>query len=237
MTHQVHLGYAFSDRLTDPVLLASYQALLSSEERVRCQRFHFAKDRHQYLVAHALARTMLSRHADVRPEDWTFTTNSYGRPEIAGPEGAPPLRFNLSHTTGLVACAVALDREVGVDVENMTRPGEYVEMARRYFAPSEAAHVESLPIEHQQETFFAYWTLKESYIKARGMGLALPLADFAFQLEPGQPVHITFTASIEDNPSSWRFEQHRPGRQHQMALAVRCQPWERMSVLMEEVVP
>jgi 4'-phosphopantetheinyl transferase len=235
--HEVQIGYVFSDNLTDLSLLAGYQALLSPDEQARCRRFHFARDRHQFLVARVLARTLLSRYVAVRPEEWTFATNAYGRPEIAGPDCAPPLRFNLSHTAGLVACAVAWDREVGVDVENTTRPGGYTDLARRFFAPSEAAHIESLPAGNQQETFFAYWTLKESYIKARGLGLALPLADFAFRLEAGQSVQITFAGSIEDDPSSWWFEQFRPSAHHHMALAVRRRQGERIDVISTEVVP
>ena len=232
---EVHLWYVFSDRLTDPALLAGYQALLSTEERARGQRFHFAKDRHQFLVTRVLARTTLSRYVGVPPEAWSFVPNRYGRPEIAGPEGAPPFRFNLSHTAGLVAIAVAWDREVGVDVENVERPGGYVELARRFFAPSEAAHVEALPAELQQESFFAYWTLKESYIKARGMGLALPLADFAFRLAPGQPPRIAFSGSIDDDASSWQFAQYRPSTRPQMALAVGCRPFEELEVKVREV--
>jgi 4'-phosphopantetheinyl transferase len=235
--HESHVWYVFPDRLTDPALLQAYQVLLSPEEHARQQRFHFALDRHLFLVARALVRTVLSRYASVPPEAWGFTPNRYGRPEITSPADAPPLRFNLSHTSGLVACAVAWDQEIGVDVEHVGRPGSYVDLARRYFAPSEAARVEALPAEQQQEAFFDYWTLKEAYIKARGMGLALPLADFAFCLEPGQPVRISFTGTIEDDPSSWQFTQLRPSEQHKLAVAVRRPPGHDVGVKARETIP
>jgi 4'-phosphopantetheinyl transferase len=229
----VHLWYVFSDQLTDPELLARYRSLLSPDEAARLERFMLAKDRHQGLIARALVRTTLSRYADVRPADWQFTTNRYGRPEIAGPVNAS-LRFNLSHTRGLVACAVAWEREVGVDVENLERPGEYVHLAQRFFAPGEAAHVASLPVEQQREVFFDYWTLKESYIKARGMGLALPLGDFAFRLD--EPVTIKFTGSITDDPASWRFSRLRVSDQHKLALAVQCAS-EELTITARETTP
>src|SRR5262249_31588197 len=203
------------------------------DEAARLERFMLAKDRHQGLIARALVRTTLSRYADVRPADWQFTTNRYGRPEIAGPVDTA-FRFNLSHTRGLVACAVAREREVGVDVENVERPGEFVHLAQRFFAPSEAAHVASLPAEQQREVFFDYWTLKESYIKARGMGLALPLADFAFRLDA--PVTITFTGSITDDPASWHFSRLRLSDQHKLALAVRCAS-EELTITPRETTP
>jgi 4'-phosphopantetheinyl transferase len=215
---EVHVWYAFPDRFTDPALLANCETLLSPEEKARLKRFLFAKDRHQRLVAWSMVRATLSRYADVRPELWRFSTNSYGRPEIASPV-VGPLRFNLSHTDGLIVCAVAWDRQIGVDVENVERPGSCADLAKRFFAPSEADHVGALPAERQQDVFFDYWTLKESYIKARGMGLALPLEDFAFRLD--EPVTISFTGTIDDDPASWQFERLRPSDAHKAAVAVR----------------
>jgi len=230
---EVHVWYVFSDRLNDSELLTRYQAMVSSDEAARQQRFVREKDRHQHLVARALVRATLSRYAAVPPEAWSFRPNRYGRPEIAGPIQTP-LRFNLSHTRGLVVCAVAWNREVGVDVENLERPGDYVHLAKRFFAPSEAAHVASLPVERQRDVFFAYWTLKESYIKARGMGLALPLGDFAFRL--GDPVTIAFSGSIADDPASWQFRRSQLGAHHRMALALRTGN-EAIEVTMRETVP
>jgi 4'-phosphopantetheinyl transferase len=215
----IHVWYVFSDRVTEPGLLARYEALMSPDEKARQQRFLVAEARHQHLIARALVRTTLSRYVDVPPQAWTFAPNRYGRPEIAGPSQTR-LRFNLSHTRGLVVCAAAWEREIGVDVENITRPGEYVHLAQRFFAASEAAHVASLPTDQQRDVFFDYWTLKESYIKARGMGLALPLGDFAFQLD--EPATIGFSGSIQDDPASWRFSRMRLGTQHKLALAMRC---------------
>src|SRR5215471_9803278 len=190
---EVHVWYVFSDRVTDPELLARFEALMSPEEKARRDRYMQAKDRHQHVIARAVVRTTLSRYAEVPPEAWTFAPNSYGRPEISGPIETG-LRFNLSHARGMVVCAVGWNREIGVDVEDVERPGEYVHLAERFFAASEAAHVASLPANQQSDAFFDYWTLKESYIKARGMGLALPLGDFAFRLE--EPVTISFSGSI-----------------------------------------
>jgi 4'-phosphopantetheinyl transferase len=216
---EVHIWYVFSDRVTDPELLGRYESLMSTDEKARQKRFMMAESRHQHLIARALVRTTLSRYADVPPQAWTFAPNRYGRPEISGPIQTT-LRFNVSHARGLVVCAAAWECEIGVDVENVERPGEYVHLAQRFFAASEAAHVASVPAERQRDVFFDYWTLKESYIKARGMGLALPLGDFAFRLD--EPVTITFTGSIDDDPASWRFRRLRLSEQHKLALAVRC---------------
>ena len=102
--------------------LDAYRRLLTADEHERMARFVFERDRRAFLLTRALVRTTLSRYAAVAPADWRFIANVHGRPEILDrPEGVPDLRFNISHTDGLIACAVTIGREVGVDVENIGR--------------------------------------------------------------------------------------------------------------------
>jgi 4'-phosphopantetheinyl transferase len=232
----VHVWYVFSDRAADADLLRQYEALLTDEERARWRRFAIADKRHEFLVARALVRTTLSRYASVEPVAWRFAPGPHGKPEIATPP-ALPLRFNLSHTRGLVACAVARDREIGVDVEDMGRRPAPLHLARRYFAPPEVAHLESLSAERQPEVFFDFWTLKEGYLKARGVGLGLPLHDFWFHLAADRPPTITFAPSLDDNPSAWQFAQARPSECHKLSLAVRVSSAEHATMTVRETLP
>jgi 4'-phosphopantetheinyl transferase len=234
---EVHLWVVEPERVDDVRLLAAYMALLSTEERARHQRFRFEKHQHQFLVSHALVRLTLSRYAPVAPGDWRFSTNAYGRPEIAG-EGPLRLRFNLSHTDGMAVCAVASDTEVGADVEHsMRRMGQTVELAESFFAPSEVADLHALPAEHQRERFFDYWTLKESYIKARGAGLSLPLDQFAFHLEPGRSPRISFDPRMVDDPEAWQFVRVRLSPEHPAAVAVRRARGLPLSMRCQRCVP
>jgi 4'-phosphopantetheinyl transferase len=218
---EVHVWSLRPEEATDAGLLARYEALLSPDERERQARYVFPARRLQCLLGRALVRTTLSRYADVRPEAWTFRTNPWGRPEIARAAGTPPLRFNLSHAEGWLACAVTLGHEVGVDVEHVGRAtGDLGALARRYFAPAEAIALLALPEAEQRERFFAYWTLKESYIKARGMGLALPLDGFRFDLSAPASPAIAFEPAIADRPERWHFEVSRPSPHHTLAVCV-----------------
>ena len=61
-----------------------------------------------------------------------------------GPRGFPDLRFNLSHTDGLIACAVTIGREVGVDVEHVGRHLLH-DVAGRHLAPKEVSDLRSMP--------------------------------------------------------------------------------------------
>lgn len=217
---EAHLWYVRAEDVTEPSLLTAYEALLAPEERARKARFYFDRHRHEYLLTRALCRGVLSRYADVAPAAWGFTANRYGRPEIASP-AACPLRFNLTNTDGLIACLVAHEREIGVDVEDIERQGETVSIADRFFSPLEVAALHAVPEAARRGRFFDYWTLKEAYIKARGMGLSIPLDHFSFIIEPGRAIRIAFAPMLEDDPSTWQFAQLRPTPRHLISAAVR----------------
>ena len=238
--------YVLPGGIRNPELLDSYRAILSDDEMARHDRYWFERDKHLHLVAWALVRTMLSEHADVAPAAWEFELNEYGRPEIAGPASAPPLRFNLSHTRGLVACIVVPELDVGIDVEDRGRETTGIEVARRFFSPLEVAAFEPLPSERQQQVFFEYWTLKEAYIKAVGVGMSLGLSRFSFGLDDsGAPVGdperraptISFVPDLDDDPTAWQFAQYEPTPHHAMAVAIRRGDDPDLEIELREVVP
>jgi 4'-phosphopantetheinyl transferase len=215
--------------------LRDYRALLTQDERQKCDRFRFEKDQHSCLVTRALVRSVLSKYADVAPEAWRFITNEYGRPEIEQPADARWLKFNLSHTNGLIAMIVASDQEVGVDVEDRDRTGRLLDVAERYFSPSEVDALHALPQEEQLERFFLYWTLKESYIKARGMGLAIPLSQFSFGVD--REVTIAFDPKLKDDADTWQFTVMSVGRRHAMAASIHRGKRDDLRFVLRETVP
>jgi 4'-phosphopantetheinyl transferase len=220
---EVHLWTFFPDTIDDPRLFAAYEALLAPEEQARKERYKFEHSRRELVFTRALVRSTLSRYADVAPAAWTFRQNEYGRPEIdpAAHPGIVPVRFNLSNTRGLIACLVALDREVGVDVEDTERQGETVGIADSFFSPIEVAALRALPEDRRRSRFFDYWTLKEAYIKARGMGLHIPLDQFSFLLDQGPRIGIAFDPRLGDDPATWQFAQFHLSPRHRTAAAVR----------------
>lgn len=197
------------------------EALLDPAERVRSARFRFDRHRNRFLVSHALVRTSLSRYASVVPASWRFREVGRGRPEIATPAGSEWLRFNLSHTDGLAACGVARAHDVGVDVEAAVRVTRHLAVAERFFSRREAAELRGLPESAQVDRFLDYWTLKEAYIKARGLGFDLPLDGFTFILGEDAP-RIEFERDLEDDPESWHFHLASPTATHRLAVALRA---------------
>ncbi len=245
---QVHLWHVFSDAVTDPALLDRYRELLSQDELKRQQRFAFQRDRHQFLVTRALVRTVLSNYTGHDPRAWVFRQNAYGKPEISLPAGLP-LCFNLSHTAGLVTCAVAAGGELGVDVEDLRRAREDLPLAHKYFAAAEVDALEQWPPQQRPVAFFQFWTLKEAYIKARGRGLSIPLGQFAFTLAPDRPPLISFAAGpsgghgtcrcewVGDRPDAWQFARIRLAERYQIALAHRPGQSARLTIHWRETVP
>jgi 4'-phosphopantetheinyl transferase len=209
--NEIHLWLAFPDQISDHHLLVEYDKLLADHEHAKRARFHFAADRHRYLVTRVLVRTVLSRYAAMDPRDWIFATNEFGRPYVANPSPATSrLSFNVSHTNGLILMGVTTTTALGVDVENVGVREPYAGIADRYFSPSEVADLYSLPKPQQNKRFFDLWTLKESYIKARGMGLAIPLDAFSFQFPAEHAVAFSTQASLGDKAARWQFWQFYP---------------------------
>lgn len=232
------------DSLTDRVLLYYSPTapwaddprslrLLDDEELARHERFMFEHSKREFRAAHAMVRTALSMHEPVARERWRFVKNEFGRPSIDPVICQTDLRFNLSHTDGMLCLIVARGREVGADVEDAMRDRRTVDVADRFFAKSEVEALRALPESLQNERFFAYWTLKESYIKARGMGLAIPLDGFAFSIEDSEPrsasdaprvlgdrVALRCEAVVRDDGSRWKFTRANLTQRHVCATTV-----------------
>lgn len=231
---EVHLSYT-GDDVRNEGLLAIYSSLLSPEERIRHDRFRFERDRRRYLITRALIKWVLSQHAGMVPEAFTFSTNAWGKPEIREPYGLP-LRFNAAHTPGMVACVVALAHEVGVDVEDTTRPVETIDLATRFFSKPETEDLRALPMPFRHDRFFDYWTLKEAYVKGRGVGLSMPFDKFTIQLSRA-PFPTVVAEPDMDDGVNWQLHLASPTPRHRLASAVCLGHGPALTLLLHSVVP
>lgn len=215
----VDLWYYLYEDIDDVSLLQAHYSLLNEEERERYRRYHFERDRQLFLATRVLVRTVLSQYAPVLPEAWCFANGAHGKPYIATTAGQPKLYFNLSNTHGLVTCVVSATCElIGVDAETAKPPSDNIQIAETHFSPFEVAALRELPPEDQSLRFVSYWTLKESYIKARGLGLAIPLDQFSFVLSDAS-ARISFDARLADDAARWRFRLLSALPNHLVAVA------------------
>ena len=193
-------------------LEANQKALLSTPEKARYERYELVRSKRQLLLSRAMLRTVLTRY--VENEALRFDLSSHGRPELIGETG---LSFNLSHSRDRVVVAVTRSGLVGVDVEYAARTRRVERLVERYFSKEEQSALLALAEPDRLERFYTLWALKEAYIKARGLGLAIPLADFSFTFtddlqanetadELQSSVGISFSGSLIAQPvSPWRF--------------------------------
>ncbi|MFO0555816.1 MAG: 4'-phosphopantetheinyl transferase superfamily protein [Polyangiaceae bacterium] len=155
---------------------------LTAEDLARGRALAFERDRIEHLSSRVLVRTALAARLHTSPHDIVLARGQWGRPHLVG-SSARELDFNLAHANGLLALLVGpANLRFGVDVEDTSRPRDLA-IASDFFAPSEVSALEALPREHRLQRFYRLWTAKEAYIKARGMGLAIPLDAFAFQFD------------------------------------------------------
>src|SRR5262249_6080635 len=218
-------------------LTERYRTLLTAAERQQQQRFYFAKDRHRYLLTRALVRTVLSRYVPIAACDWRFEPSRYGRPMIVNDhELVRGLSFNISHADGLIVLAVTCAGLIGVDTEPASREIP-LSIADRYFSPKEVAGVKALPAGLQPRRLLDLWTLKESYIKARGMGVSVPLHKFSFNLDDNQAGVISFDEDFQDVPPGWRFYQLTPSDDYAVALCVQRQTDKPPALISRRILP
>ncbi|WP_166826462.1 4'-phosphopantetheinyl transferase family protein [Thalassoroseus pseudoceratinae] len=200
------------------------ERILCSDELVRYRRFLRPADRHRFLVAHTLKRIWLSKFLQTPADRLRFEIDQFGKPSLLG-DHHRRLAFNLSHTTGLVACAIADAGTVGIDVEDCSRAIN-IEIGKTVYSESEMNAMRALEECEQRNRFFQLWTYKEAYSKARGLGFQLPMKQCEFHFPPEQSVQPKFGADVHDDPSRWRFVSRLIEPNHRCAVAV---PIERES--------
>jgi 4'-phosphopantetheinyl transferase len=211
-----HLWFAYPDDLLAAEAAQACLLLLSQDERSRWEAFKFDRHRREYLATHALARIALSNHHPLKPEAWRFQMNAYGKP-AADPDCG--VQFNLSNSPGLVVCLIGEGAEVGVDLEPRERAASIAEVGPRMFSTRELEQLEDLREDEKPGRCLQLWTLKEAYIKARGMGLAMPLNNFSFLFGGPLGIRMALDSSVCDEPGRWQFSllQHKG---HCIALMV-----------------
>ena len=205
---QVHLwrvrldGVGYQDeRLT---------AVLSAEERIRAFRFHFDRHRDRFIRTHGISRMILAKYTGIEPEKLEFGLGLRGKPYIA-PVQNRLLRFNLSHSGDLMILAIAMNLELGVDVELINTQLEWSQIAANYFNEYEMQAIAGLPTKIDQlRAFYRVWTIKEAYLKARGDGMIGGLDKVVINLAQGAPEIFLALPGGEDEKRRWQAKLFRP---------------------------
>jgi len=198
----------------------TFYALLDAEERERAGRFRFDASRDAFIASHGWLRTLLGRYLNAVPRSLEFTFGNRGKPALQG----TPLRFNLSHSGAMAACAVARNQEIGIDIELIRPMSDLESVVRRFFHPEECRKLLALREEDRETAFFHCWTRKEAYIKALGDGLSADLGRFEVTLAPGEPAAVV---RIDGRPAArdWSVFGLDVGPGYAGAVAIRGTDW------------
>ncbi|MCP1187364.1 4'-phosphopantetheinyl transferase superfamily protein [Paenibacillus sp. 1781tsa1] len=178
---------------------------VSAERRAQASRFVRQADAYRSVLGEILTRVTLSKLTGLRSHELSFTRNSYGKPSLSHHSDVP---FNVSHSGDWIALISGGADELGVDVEKIA-PID-MQIAERFFSPTESQFLAAVPVDRRLETFYRLWTLKESYIKAVGMGLSIPLDSFAILPDEGGVWHC-------EQAAEYRFHSHRLDEGHMLA--------------------
>lgn len=203
---------------------------LSPDEIERAERFVFEQDRQGFIVARGKLRAILAAYLDCLPHEVRFGYGPHGKPFLLQPDTPLDLQFNLSHSGDLALCAVTLDRPVGVDLEWIRPNVDVLGIARSTFSTSERDRLEGLLSEQRLHGFYACWTRKEAYIKARGEGLSFPLDAFDVSLEPGVPAKLLRSREGAYELRRWALHSINAGPGYSAALAVE-RPFTRLTYM------
>lgn len=216
--HAIHLWMVNPKQIS-----ASHElrALLCANEKERVDRYRLATSQHTALITRAFIRLLLSQYADIPPAEWQFSRSELGKPEVTN--SPLPLRFNLSHNDELIICALCLDNDIGCDIENLGRKISVNAIAERFFSSQEAQLIKAQP-----SHFFEYWTLKEAFVKATGLGISQGLDTFSFEIkEANAPqfndnINVTFTEKCQQQtPQNWYQALLFPDDKHCIGISTK----------------
>jgi 4'-phosphopantetheinyl transferase len=196
------------------------RGLLSLDEVQRTDRYIFERDRRRFTVARAAMRDILSRYTGLAAVDLHFAYGPNGKPELAGGLEQFNVKFNLSHSSELALLAVTQGFEVGVDIEWINADVATDDIAERFFSASEVQTLKSLPDSQRVEAFFACWTRKEAYMKARGEGFSISLDSFTVAFAPGTPAEILHTKAETAIVEQWSMFNIEVSEGYKAALVV-----------------
>lgn len=176
--HIVRLYWLNTENFSDGIY-QDYYKKLSPARRNKTDNYHFTEDKRLSVGAGALLDKGLSYYG-LKEADVKVSYNKNGKPFLTD---FPEIHFNLSHS-GTMVFAIFTDTEAGCDIEKI-KPAD-LRVARRFFCDGEYRYVAGQKSERgQQEAFFRLWTLKESFVKATGAGLLIPLNSFEIKIMPG----------------------------------------------------
>jgi 4'-phosphopantetheinyl transferase len=207
--------------------------LLSKQEQETAARFVRPVDRERFIVAHGILRSLLGNYLAVAPESVEFATNAFGKPDLVQAGVSSALKFNLAHSGNVVLYALTVQRQVGVDVEEIRADIDAMEIAESQFAAEEIEELQRMDKVGRLSSFFRCWTRKEAYVKARGEGLSLALNKFAVPIVDTSSLQLSWAEGNSEPSKIWTLFNLDPSPGYAAAAVIEgaevrllCKKWD-----------
>lgn len=183
--------------------VADVSSVMSDAEVQRASRIRSSVARHRFMVSREALRHLLGAYMGAPPAAVAIHVGRHGKPELACQRHTPKLRFNLSHSDALAVVALALCREVGVDVERIVAEQAPRRLVTRALSTSELVRLRRLPVSARPRAFFQAWTAKEAYLKALGTGLSRPLGEVELRAATSEPSCLAEAGGATSGTAGW----------------------------------
>lgn len=180
---------------------------------------------HVWLRAHAprergepSARRVLGAALDCTPDNLPIERDARGKPHLHAPFADRAISWSHSGHALLVAMGPA--RELGVDVEQYRERPRMMEIAQRFFHPSELGWLRAQDDAARTDAFVRLWCIKEAVLKAHGQGVSFGLEKLVFGEREGRLQLVDCDAEL-GHPAQWHLHEWVPTAGYRGALAWR----------------
>ena len=198
------------DQIIDSARFGRLMACVGEEKRARIQRFYRIEDQQRALIGDILIRYLLCNKLLLDNKQLIFDKTEFGKPFLVNDN---KIHYNISHSGEWVLGAVHY-LPVGVDVEKI-KPLDY-QIATRFFSKSEYLNLINKEGRNKLEYFYEIWTLKESYIKAVGKGLSIPLESFSININED-----AINVETDKGPGKYYFNRYNLDERYKIAVCAR----------------
>ena len=215
---EVHVWFVLEEEFGGR--LPHWGHMLDTQESERAARCRDTASKDRFVIARGLLRVLLARYAGVEPNRIGLACLKEGKPFVESPAHAKNVCFNLSHSGGALLYAFAWGRDVGVDIQQVRDASNALAIARRFFTDEEVAALSALPSDRLREAFFACWTRKEAYAKARGDGVLSSFNPLAMGIGPLDVSTVVLDDSSGQDARRWTIMDLAPYPGYAAAVAV-----------------
>jgi 4'-phosphopantetheinyl transferase len=146
---------------------------LSIQEKTQAKKFINSYLSERYVISHGLLRYLLAFYTKDNPQTIEYSFNQFGKPFLKNNNSK--IQFNMSHSKDYAAYILALDCQVGIDIEWKGKNINVQELTNFVLTPEEAIIFNKLKPDENLNIFYDVWTKKEAILKSLGQGLSYPM--------------------------------------------------------------